>query len=426
VSATRAPRPVVTTGVPAEVEAALKQPTATRSFGATQMLARYFVLFASAELRDEQKEWVQLRKSFDEADRTFTFVERKHPRTTRIHHRGEFLKPRDPVMPGTPEVLHSLPEGAPRNRLTLAHWLVARDNPLVARVIVNRYWAAFFGRGIVSTNDDFGVRGELPTHPRLLDWLASFWGERDWSIKELHREIATSATYRQSSRVPPELLERDPGNELLARGPRVRMPAEMLRDVTLAASGLLMSRIGGPSVFPPQPEGVTRDAYGRPEYVSSVGADRFRRGLYTFWKRTAPYAAFMTFDAPSREEVCVRRARTNTPLQALTLLNDVVYVEATRALAARILRERGPSEEARLERLFLLTLGRRPAAAEEERILTYRATQEERLRADPAVAELLTAGGAGGDSTGLESAAWAAWVLVARVVLNLDEAVTKA
>jgi len=300
---------------------------------------------------------------------------------------------------------------------------------------MNRHWATFFGRGLVETLDDFGVQGATPTHPELLDWLATEFHQRSWGLKEMHRLMVTSATYRQGATVGAKLLARDPVNELLARGPRFRLSAETLRDVALAASGLLQSRLGGPSVFPPQPEALSRFAYGG-AYEASPGAGRYRRGLYTFWKRTAPYATFLTFDAPSREETCIRRSRTNTPLQALTLLNDAVFLEAAQALARRTILEGGRSEEGRLRRLFLLALGREPEAAESVRVLAFRRSQHKILKeqfedGEKAIRSLV------GESPELEAGAaplraldlpWidlASWVLVARAILNLDELVNK-
>ena len=237
----------------------------------------------------------------------------------------------------------------PVNRLGLARWLVDERNPLVARVAVNRIWQQVFGRGIVETSEDFGSQGAAPSHPELLDWLATEFIAKGWSQKALLRLIVTSSTYRQSSVVTPQLAERDPDNRLLARGPRFRMEAEMVRDVTLAASGLLSAKMHGPSVFPLQPPGVWNMPYSSDKWTTSEGEDRYRRSLYTFWRRTSPYPAFMTFDTTSREFCTVRRVRTNTPLQALTLLNDPASFEAARALAARMIAA-GAAAPARVRR----------------------------------------------------------------------------
>ena len=261
---------------------------------------------------------------------------------TRILHKGNFLDPGDVVEPGVPQALHPFPAGAPTNRLGLARWLVDPENPLTARVAVNRFWAQIFGVGLVETEEDFGTQGEPPSHPELLDWLAVQYRESGWNTKSLLRLIVTSATYRQSSKVTPELLEKDPRNRLLARAPRVRLEAEMVRDQALALSGLLSRKVGGPSVFPPQPDGLWQAAFnGERTWSTSQGEDRYRRGLYTFWRRTVPYPSMATFDAPSREICAIRRVRTNTPLQSFVTLNDPVYVEAAQALARRIVREGG-------------------------------------------------------------------------------------
>ena len=297
---------------------------------------------------------------------TLVLSERRadNPRPTFIHNRGEFLQPTERVEPGVPSFLPPLPAGSPATRLELARWLVSSENPLTGRVTVNRHWAAFFGKGLVRTVEDFGYQGEPPTHPELLDWLAVRLVQSGWSIKAMHRLIVTSATYRQSSRITPELLAKDPENRLLARGPRVRLEAEVIRDSALRVSGLLAEKIGGPSVFPPQPPGVTTDgAYGGLAWKISPGGDRYRRGLYTFSKRTAPYATFTTFDAPSGEVCVARREVSNSPLQALTLLNDPVFEEAAQALG-RMMAASGGSVEDRAGVLFRRCLTRPPDAVE--------------------------------------------------------------
>jgi hypothetical protein len=255
-------------------------------------------------------------------------------RLTHIHERGDFLSKGTVVQPGVPTAFHPLPEGAPANRLGAAEWLMHPDNPLTARVAVNRIWARLFGRGIVETEEDFGTQGFLPTHPELLDWLAVEYREKGWSLKELCRLLVTSNTYRQDSRVTPELLERDPRNLWLARAPRFRMDAEMIRDATLHAAGILDPTMHGPSVMPLQPEGIWRSTYNARKWVTSAGGDARRRALYTYHKRTSPYPSAITFDATSREVCTIRRFPTNTPLQALVTLNDPAYLEAARALAA--------------------------------------------------------------------------------------------
>ena len=284
-----------------------------------------------------------------------------HHRVTHILKKGNFLDPGDVVGPGVPQSLPPFPEGEPKNRLGLARWLVDPQNPLTARVAVNRYWAQIFGVGLVETEEDFGTQGEPPSHPELLDWLAVQYRESGWNTKSLLRLIVTSATYRQSSRVSPGLLEKDPRNRLLARAPRVRLEAEMVRDQALALSGLLSRGIGGPSVFPPQPPGLWQAAFnGERTWSTSQGEDRYRRGLYTFWRRTVPYPSMAVFDAPSREICAIRRVRTNTPLQSLVTLNDPVYVEAAQALARRIVGDGGTTVLSRARHGLQLCLGRPP------------------------------------------------------------------
>ena len=277
------------------------------------------------------------------------------------------------------------------NRLGLAHWLVDKENPLTARVAVNRAWESFFGRGIVETSEDFGTQGTPPSHPELLDWLATEFVEQGWRTKAMHRLIVTSATYRQSSSAPPAIVERDPANVLLARGPRFRLEAEMVRDTALAASGLLSRKIGGPSVFPPQPDGIWDIPYSSEKWTPSEAEDRYRRGLYVFIRRSAAYPSFMTFDATSREHAIVRRVRTNTPLQALTTLNDEAYFEAARALAARVLREKRRRPQRAIARAGPRTPSAwsphaRRTSGEVDRIVASYARQLERFRKDPEAA----------------------------------------
>jgi hypothetical protein len=317
------------------------------------------------------------------------------------------------------------------NRLGLAEWLVSDDNPLTARVTVNRFWEQIFGHGIVETSEDFGTQGDLPTHPELFDWLATEFMRDGWSMKKIKRTIVTSATYRQSSRVTPELLERDPYNKLLARGPRFRVDAETVRDIALATSGLLSSRIGGPSVFPYQPEGVWDQPYSGVKWVENSGENRYRRGVYTFIRRTSAYPSLLTFDAPSREFCTVRRVRTNTPLQALTTLNDPVFFEAARALALRVRKEAGQTPDARAAYAFRLCLSRHPTQAELERVLAFYRQELEHYKSDPKAATDVLGGASAKVASTVPIAAgqpdsdMAAWTMVSNVLLNLDEAITK-
>ncbi len=325
------------------------------------------------------------------------------PRETFVHLRGNFENPGERVFPGTPAFLPPMPEGKLVNRLSFAEWLVDEGNPLVARVAVNRIWAHYFGQGLVTTVDDFGVRGAPPSHPRLLDWLAVELVASGWDMKALNRLIVTSATYRQASRLRPELTERDPNNRWLARGPRLRLAAEQIRDNALAVSGLLTSRIGGPSVFPRQPAGVGefRDATAG-QWVADTGGGQYRRSLYTFWQRMSPYPSLTIFDAPSRERSCVRRSRTSTPLQALALLNDPAFVAMADALARRIL-DAGDGWESRLEYAFQLVLARSPEPRERDRFHEF--AQKQRASGHAIDREL--------------------WERIAQVLLNMDETITK-
>jgi hypothetical protein len=328
------------------------------------------------------------------------------------------------VSPGLPAGLPPLPPGAPNNRLGFARWLVDPSNPLTARVTVNRFWQLYFGAGLVRTTEDFGSQGEWPSHPELLDWLATEFVRTGWDVKAMQRLIVTSAAYRQSSKVTPELRQRDPENRLLARGPRLRLSAEMIRDQALAASGLLVERPGGPSVRPYQPPNLWKDLTEE-KYVQDHGEALYRRSLYTFWKRTIAPPAMLTFDAAGRETCVVRVSRTNTPLQALNLMNDVTYVEAARVLAERVQKEGGGGADGRLTLAFRLVAARTPRPAE---LRILRAGLEEHLaryRADrPAALKLVSAGESPSDGR-LDVAELAAYTAVASMILNLDEAITK-
>ncbi len=333
ISATTDPRPAAASETPREIESILLEAANKRKPDEVERLRRHFLMVAP-ELAKERAAIDQIEREMPQGPTTLVMQERPrdNPRPTFVHKRGEFLQPTERALPAVLSMLPSLPPDAPRNRLSLARWLVSGTNPLTGRVTMNRQWAAFFGRGLVRTVEDFGYQGDRPTHPELLDWLAVSLVEHGWSMKTMHRLIVTSATYQQSSHVTPELLAKDPENKLLARGPRVRLEAEVIRDSVLRQSGLLCEAIGGPSVFPPQPPGVTTEGtYGGLAWNVSPGRDRYRRGLYTFTKRTAPFAMFTTFDAPSGEVCVARREVSNSPLQALTLLNDVVFEEAAQA-----------------------------------------------------------------------------------------------
>ncbi|MEJ7604799.1 MAG: DUF1553 domain-containing protein [Bryobacteraceae bacterium] len=326
-------------------------------------------------------------------------------RPTHLLTRGDFLKPGKRVSPGVPAFLNSLPEGAPVNRLTFARWLVDRKAPTTARSQVNRLWQSYFGSGLVMTSEDLGKQSEAPSHPKLLDWLAVEFMDRGWSLKAMHRFIVTSATYKQSSKVTPELYSRDPYNRLLARGPRFRVEAEAVRDIALAASGLLNPKLGGPSVYPPAPAFLFLPpaSYGPKVWNESQGQERYRRAMYTFRYRSTPYPALESFDAPPGDVSCVRRSRSNTPLQALTTLNEPLFVEAAHALATRTLKDGGTTDAQRIQYAFRRCVSRKPTPAEETELLSLLAKQTNR-----AVEGKVDA-----------------WTAVARVLLNLDETITK-
>ena len=347
-------------------------------------------------------------------------------RVTRLQHRGNWQSLGDEVPEAVPAVFHpAKPSDAGRiDRLALAKWLVDPANPLTARVVVNRIWERLFGIGLVSTSEEFGSQGDLPSHPELLDWLACELVERDWDLQAITRLIATSAVYRQSSTCPPSLLARDPENRLLACGPRVRLSAEVIRDQALAAAGLLSRKKGGPSVHPPQPNLGLKAAFGgEVDWQASTGEDRYRRAIYTTWRRSNPYPSMATFDAPNREVCTVRRPRTNTPLQALVTLNDPVFIEAAQALARRMISEGGPDTATRATRGFRLVLARQPAGPEVDRLVRLYDEAAADYRADPAAAMLMATDPLGEPPADLatDMADLAAWTVVANVILNLDE-----
>jgi hypothetical protein len=345
-------------------------------------------------------------------------------RPTHVLIRGDFLRKGAAVEPDTPEVFPPLPDVKAPRRDDLARWIVADNNPLTSRVLANWLWHKFFGRGLVATLEDFGTRGEKPSHPELLDWLATEVRRQNWSLKAMHRLIVTSATYRQSSAIRPELQTRDPLNVLLARQSRQRLEAEVIRDVSLSASGLLAPRIGGPSVRPPQPKGISSLTYANSaRWVESKGADRYRRGLYTWFQRTSPYPMLMTFDAPDANVCCVRRQHSNTPLQALTSLNDPVFVECAQGLAERILREELTSPEGRLRRMFRLCLVREPGEQELARLARLREEFLVLCKKQPAGEATRLAGRAQHACPDVYEAA--VLVAIARTLMNLDEFLTR-
>ncbi len=352
------------------------------------------------------------------------------PRQTHIFERGSFLSPGKPVDPGIPSVVFASdhkakPKDPPRDRLGLATWLASPENPLAARVEVNRLWEQAFGKGLVETSEDFGTQGEYPSHPELLDWLATELIRQGWSVKAIQRLIVTSATYRQSSVITPDLLERDPNDKLLTRAPRLRVDAETVRDVALSAGGILSGKMGGPSVFPPQPSGIWTMIASNDTWVESKDEDRYRRGLYTFARRTAPYPSMTAFDSTSRELICTRRARTDTPLQALTTLNDPQFVEAAVGVAARMLREGGKTDADRIAYGFLLCLGRHATQPEVATVLDLiNAERKDYAGNDEATTKLL-ADAPGVNHDNLDPHELAAWSIAGNVLLNLDETITR-
>lgn len=349
-------------------------------------------------------------------------------RKTFVLTRGQYDQPSDlEVSAGLPVALGQWPAGAPRNRLGLAKWIVGSENPLTARVVVNRLWQMHFGTGIVKSSEDFGAQGEWPTNPALLDWLADEFVRSGWNRKAMHKLIVMSATYQQVSRVSPGLLEVDPANRLFARGPRFRLPAEMIRDHALAASGLLVGRLGGESVRPYQPPGLWDDVVYEnvPRFVQDHGGKLYRRSLYTYWKRSVPPPNMQAFDAPSREVCVLTRAKTNTPLAALVLMNDPTFVEASRKLAERVLHDGGATAESRLALLHRLVCGRRPTERELDLLRGGLGELQTSFRAEPEAARRLLAVGESPHDPVLDAVELAAYASLANAVLGTDEAITR-
>jgi hypothetical protein len=423
----------------------IKTPAEERTEQQRRQLRQYFSEVVDTANREQTKQLGELTKQRAELEKAFPPVmvmqEMPAPRQTRILKRGQYDQPEDNVSANVPGSLPKLPAGAPVNRLGLAQWLVDPTHPLTARVAVNRWWQLLFGTGIVETVEDFGSQGAWPSHPELLDWLALEFREgvnssaanttaekpSPWNVKALLKEIVLSATYRQSSRVTPELLERDPHNRLLARGPRFRLSAETLRDNALAVSGLLTLKIGGPSVKPYQPEGLWEDVSveRRVKYQPDKGPDLYRRSMYTFWKRTCPPPGMTAFDAPDRETCTIRRARTNTPLQALVLMNDPTYLEAARKFAERILHEGGADDQSRIQYAYRVALTREPRSNEQALVLALLGEARQKFAgASPEAEKFLRIGDSPRDEK-VSPAELAAWTTLGSVILNLDETITK-
>jgi len=411
--------------LPPSILAILQTSADARSDAQRAELTKHF-LSQAPQLKAPREQLAKLKKQLADLKADTVPVMRELPsgkrRVTNVQHRGNFLDLGAAVTEGTPAAFHPLPEDQPKNRLTLARWLVDENNPLTARVIANRYWEQIFGIGIVSTSEEFGAQGEAPFHPELLDWLATELVRLKWDQKAMLKLLVTSAAYRQSSRLTPELAERDSDNRLLAAGPRVRLSAEMIRDQALAVSGLLSKKLYGPPVKPPQPSiGLSAAFGGGIDWQTSSGDDKYRRGLYTTWRRSNPYPSMAAFDAPNREVCTVRRSRTNTPLQALVTLNDPVYIEAAQALARRVLAEAEPSSTGRIDRLYKLCLARSPREVETERTIhLYEQAVAEFLQS-PEEARKMATEPLGSPPANIDMAELAAWTVVSNVMLNLDE-----
>jgi len=416
-------------GVPTEIRQIAATPASDRSHEQTNVLQDYFLAHHHPH-QNIHKRIAALNQQMSEAyPKTMIMQDMKKWRPTHVLNRGQYNEPLEKVQANVPAIFPPLPDGEPASRLELARWLVSADHPLTARVAVNRYWQRLFGTGLVKTSEDFGLQGELPSHPELLDWLAGEFIHSGWDIKHIHRLILTSATYRQSSHVGSAAYQRDPENRLLARGPRLRLDAEEVRDAALFCSGLLVNRLGGPSVYPYQPKGLWLELNNRPgyskEYPQGSGEDLYRRSIYTFWKRTVPSPMLKTFDAPEREFCTVRRSRTNTPLQALVSLNGIQFVEAARNLAQRMLREGGRSTADQITFGFR-TVTARPPRSEELSILveSYHA-EVKRFSADPKDARALLQIGDSKHDGELDEFQLAAMTSVARLLFNLNEAITR-
>ncbi len=459
--AVTAAKDVVADPLPTSVRELLSIPSNQRSEAQTQTVFGYFRTTVP-EWKSENERIAELWKQHPEGSSQLIYNERGEMRPTFTLKRGDFLKPDKEIQPGVPAFLHQLPANEPPNRLTFAKWLVDRQSPTTARSAVNRIWQSYFGTGLLATSEDFGKQADTPSHPELLDWLAVELMEGSvstargskrvganensmphgslligrgtdsaaWSLKHIHRLIVTSATYRQTSKVTPELLQRDSYNRLLARGARLRVEGEIVRDIALAASGLLNPKMGGPGVYPPSPDFLYLPpaSYGPKPWFEEKAENRYRRAVYTFRYRSVPFPMLQTFDTPNADISCVRRARSNTPLQALTTLNETLFLEAARALATKTLKEGGATDEQRLTYAFRRVLSRKPTASELSELLALKTRQQQRFVSgelnpwnlatnDPDKPFLLPKG-----STMDELAAWA---VVSRVLLNLDETITK-
>ena len=429
IASTSDARVAVHVRTPADVLGILAVTEGGRTPAQRERLKDYHARQIAPELKAEREQIAALHKQIDGMPQVTVPVLRElagdQRRKTKIQLRGNFQVLTDEVSEGVPAAFHPLPKGAPMNRLTLARWLMDENNPLTARVIANRFWESIFGIGIVRTSEEFGAQGDMPSHPELLDWLATELLREKWDVKRFLKLLVTSATYRQSSKVTPEIAERDPDNRLLAHGPRFRMGAEMVRDQALAVSGLLSRKMYGPSVRPPRPNmGLNAAFGGNLDWATSAGEDMHRRALYTEWRRTSPYPSMVTFDAPNREVCTLRRNRTNTPLQALVTMNDPVYIEAAQALARRMVAS-GATPQEKVRTGFRLTLTRTPSERETQRLIALHDAVLPSYRQDEKKALEMATNPIGAAPKDADVADLAAWTTVANTLLNLDETVMK-
>ncbi len=424
--------------MPKEIEQIAKRERSKREEKQTEQLLAHFIENAysgagttlqplKAELAGVQKQRDELNKQIPT---TLVFREAKEVKPAYILDRGEYDRHKEQVGRAVPGFLPPMPEDAPLDRLGFARWLVSEEQPLTARVAVNRFWQRVFGVGIVKTTDDFGRQGEPPSHPQLLDWLAVQFREDGWDVKKFMKRMLMSATYRQSSQITPEKLAKDSANRLLSRGPRFRLDAEMIRDQALFVSGMLVEQIGGPSVKPPQPSGlweaVGYTSSNTAKFAADHGAEKVhRRGLYTFWKRTSAPPQMTTFDAPSREACTVKRERTNTPLQALLLMNEPQMVEASRTFAQHALKEGGSTPEDRITWMYRRAASRPPEAEELAVVLDAYRDHLAHYQSHPEAAKQLIAVGELPPDASLPPDELAAWTMVANLLLNLDEVINK-
>jgi hypothetical protein len=429
ISATRAKDEVKADPLPKKVREILDVPRDQRTPVQRATVFSYW--------RTTVPEWQEANAKIDalwekhpEGATSMALLAREEPRTTHLLRRGDWLKPAKKVEAGVPAILHPIPQDADGSRLTFARWLADRKSPTTARVMVNRVWQAYFGNGLVTTSEDFGLQSDAPSHPELLDWLACDFMDHGWSFKHLHRLIVHSATYRQSSRVTPEAYENDPYNRWLARGSRFRVEGEIVRGIALAASGLLNPKLGGPSVMPPAPTFLFEPpaSYAPFPWKHDASDEKYRRGLYVFRRRSTPFPALRTFDVPNADASCVRRQRSNSPLQALVSLNEPIFVECSQALARKTLAEGGQTDQERITYAFRSALARPPQPDEMSDLMSLLNKERQRI-ADGWVNAAEVGAGTNGLPRSLPAGATptqlAAYTVVSRVLLNLDETITK-